>query len=76
MLSFRRILKIPTMEEPKAPIELLGQEEEEGILNCLKSKEHFSPLTTKRDMFYSNTSPYRAVNTLRLGYKNQPVNVV
>ena len=26
--------------------------------------------------FYIASSPYRAVNTLRLGYKNQSVNVV
>jgi hypothetical protein len=35
-----------------------------------------NPLKTKRVCIIEGVSPYRAVNTLHLGYKNQSVNVV
>jgi len=36
----------------------------------------FNSLKTKRICFIEDISPYRAVNTLHLGYKNQTVYVV
>jgi hypothetical protein len=38
------------------------------IINCLNTNININ--------FIWRYSPYRAVNTLRLSYKNQPVNVV
>ena len=35
-----------------------------------------NPLKTKRRPLYLKTSPYRAVNTFHLGYKNQSVYAV
>jgi hypothetical protein len=35
-----------------------------------------NPLKTKHMFYRWGTSSYRAVNARRLGYKNQPVNVV
>jgi hypothetical protein len=32
-----------------------------------------NPLKTKRRLLYLKASPYRAVKTFQLGYKNQPV---
>ena len=37
---------------------------------------HFNPLKTKRICVIPGLSPYRAVNTLHLGYKILSVNVV
>ena len=58
--------------------------EDDTIRTCLEIKEHIvqctvdpSSLKTEFNLHYIQTlSPYRAVNTLRLGYKNQSVNVV
>ena len=38
--------------------------------------KHINTLCGLNVELYINISPYRAVNTLRLGYKNQSVNVV
>ena len=38
--------------------------------------KHINTLFGQNVELYINTSPYRAVNTLRLGYKNQSVNAV
>jgi hypothetical protein len=35
-----------------------------------------NPLKTKRICFIYGLSPYRAVNTLHFGYKNQSLNVL
>jgi hypothetical protein len=35
-----------------------------------------NPLNTKRICFLLGVSPYRAVNTLNFGYKNQPLNAL
>jgi hypothetical protein len=34
------------------------------------------PLKTKRICFIQGLSPYRAVNTLHFGYKNQSLNIL
>ena len=41
-----------------------------------QSTTYINPLKTKRRPFYLKTSPYRAVNTFHLGYKNQSVYAV
>ena len=55
------------------------------IRKCLKSKENNEVVTvfhkslkTEINLNYivQRSSPYRAVNTLHLGYKNQSVNAV
>jgi hypothetical protein len=38
--------------------------------------EVINPLKTKRICFILGLSPYRAVNTLHFGYKNQSLNVL
>jgi len=38
--------------------------------------KHINTLFGQNVELYIKTSPYRAVNTLRLGYKNQSVNAV
>ena len=38
--------------------------------------KHVITLCGQKVELYINISPYRAVNTLRLGYKNQSVNAV
>ena len=42
----------------------------------LTTVEKLNPLNTKRRLLYLKIQAYRAVNTLRLGYKNQSVNAV
>jgi len=37
---------------------------------------HFNLLETKRNLVYIRSQPYRAVNTIHHGYKNQTVNAV
>jgi len=39
-------------------------------------RHHFSPLRMKRIYVIQGPSPYRAVNTLHLGYKKQIVKVL
>ena len=43
---------------------------------CSDTNVHSNHLKTKIDLLYAKLSPYRAVNTLRLGYKNQSVNAI
>ena len=38
--------------------------------------KHINTLCEQKLELYIKTQSYRAVNTLRLGYKNQPVNAV
>ena len=43
---------------------------------CPTDCNEFKTLEMKSNLFVCRSSPYRAVNTLRLGYKNQSVNAV
>ena len=48
-----------------------------ALFKCTCIKGSINPLRTKINQSTSKTlSPYRAVNTLRVGYTNQSVNVV
>jgi len=42
----------------------------------ISQQNDFNPVTTKPIYVIERFSAYRAVNTLQLGYKNQPVCVV
>jgi hypothetical protein len=42
----------------------------------MSERNYLKPLETSRILFYLETSPYRAVNTFHLGYKNQLVHAV